>query len=83
MTNLSGSIDTTDNLALLRRMTAFGHELAGILRRASVIDLFLRHVRDALTPAEIALSLFHHDADTPDPLYTWPPGGPIGARCSR
>lgn len=61
---------------MLRRVTAFGHELAGTLRRASVIDLLLRHVREALTPTEITVSLFHHETDAPAPLYVWPPGGP-------
>ncbi len=57
-------------------MTAFGQELAGTLRRASVVDALLRHVRETLAPTEIALSLFHHDVDSRDTLHVWPPRGP-------
>ena len=42
-----------DDLALLRQVTAFGQELAGTLRRASVIDLHLKHIREILAPVEI------------------------------
>ena len=57
-------------------MTAFGQELAGTLRRASVIDLLLRHIRESLSPVEIALTLFHRDADAHDFLHAWPAGRP-------
>ncbi|MGN6393042.1 MAG: hybrid sensor histidine kinase/response regulator [Gemmatimonadales bacterium] len=67
---------TTDDLALLRRVTAFGQELAGTLRRASVIDLLLRHIRESLSPTEISLTLFHRDADAQDVVHAWPPGRP-------
>jgi PAS domain-containing protein len=67
---------STDDLALLRRVTAFGQELAGTLRRASVIDLLLRHIRESLSPTEIALTLFHRDADAQDFVHAWPNGRP-------
>jgi PAS domain S-box-containing protein len=66
----------TDDLALLRRVTAFGQELAGTLRRASVVDLLLRHIRESLSPTEIALVLFHRDADAQDFFHAWPAGLP-------
>ena len=47
--------------------------MAGTLRRASVVDLLVRHVRETLTPSEIALALFHH-AETIDFVLGWPPG---------
>jgi two-component system NtrC family sensor kinase len=65
-----------DDLALLRRVTAFGHELAGTLRRASVIDLLMRHIRECLAPTEIALALFHGDVDARDVVQAWPTGRP-------
>jgi two-component system, NtrC family, sensor kinase len=73
--NLAASA-TTDDLALLRQVTAFGQELAGTLRRASVIDLLLKHIRESLAPTEIALSLFHRDADAQDFVHAWPTGRP-------
>src|SRR5882724_77989 len=74
-TNIAASA-TTDDLTLLRRVTAFGQELAGTLRRASVIDLLLRHIRESLSPTEIALTLFHRDADARDFVHAWPAGRP-------
>jgi two-component system, NtrC family, sensor kinase len=66
-----------DDLAMLRRVIAFGQELAGTLRRASVVDALLRHVRENFAPTEVALSLFHHDVDTRDTLHhAWPTRGP-------
>ena len=47
--------------------------MAGTLRRASVIDLLVRHVRETLTPSEIAVALFQH-AETIDFVLGWPPG---------
>ncbi len=64
------------DLALLRRVTAFGQELAGTLRRASVIDLLLRHIRESLSPTEIALALFDRDTDSHDYVHAWPAGRP-------
>jgi two-component system NtrC family sensor kinase len=62
---------------MLRRVITFGQELAGTLRRASVVDALLRHVRENLVPTEIALSLFHHDVDARDTLHhAWPARGP-------
>ena len=74
-TNLATSA-TADDLALLRRVTAFGQELAGTLRRASVIDLLLRHIRESLAPTEIALALFHRDTEAQDFSQAWPAGRP-------
>jgi two-component system, NtrC family, sensor kinase len=65
----SGTLD----LDLVRRLTAFGQEVAGTLRRASVIDLLVRHVRESLTPSEIAVALFQQ-AETIDFVLGWPPG---------
>ena len=66
---------TTDtDLALVRRLTAFGQEVAGTLRRASVIDLLVRHVRETLAPSEIAVALFQREAETIDFVLGWPPG---------
>ena len=61
------------DLNLVRRLTAFGQEVAGTLRRASVIDLLVRHVRESLTPSEIAVALFQQ-AETIDFVLSWPPG---------
>ncbi|HET6779208.1 MAG TPA: histidine kinase dimerization/phospho-acceptor domain-containing protein, partial [Gemmatimonadales bacterium] len=59
---------------LVRRLTTFGQEVAGTLRRASVIDLLVRHVRESLTPSEIAVALFQREAETIDFVLGWPPG---------
>jgi two-component system NtrC family sensor kinase len=67
---------SADDLALLRRVTAFGQELAGTLRRASVIDLLMRHIRESLSPTEIALALFHPDAEARAVVHAWPTGRP-------
>ncbi len=63
----------SQHLDLVRRLTAFGQEVAGTLRRASVIDVLVRHVRETLTPSEVAVALFHH-AETIDFVLGWPPG---------
>jgi two-component system, NtrC family, sensor kinase len=65
-----GEID----LSLVRRLTAFGQEVAGTLRRASVIDLLVRHVRETMAPSEIAVALFQREAETIDFVLGWPPG---------
>ena len=57
-------------------MIAFGHELAGTLRRASVVDALVRQVRENFTPTEVGLCLFHHDVDGGDTLHAWPARGP-------
>ncbi len=61
--------------ATLKRVTLFASELAGTLRRASVVDLLLRHVRDALAPGELAVALLTRDADAVDFAHTWPRPG--------
>ena len=58
---------------LVRRLTRFGQEVAGTLRRASVIDLLVRHVRESLSPSEVAVALFQQ-AETVDFVLGWPPG---------
>ncbi len=65
-----------ENVALLRRVAAFGQELAGTLRRASVLDLLVRHVQDALHPLDCAVAHLTGDAEAPPLLHTWPPGLP-------
>jgi two-component system, NtrC family, sensor kinase len=62
------------DLDLVRRLTTFGQEVAGTLRRASVIDLLVRHVREALSPVEIAVALFQREAEALDFVLAWPPG---------
>jgi len=59
----------------VRRVTAFGQELAGTLRRASVIDLLLRHVRETLHPGEVSVGLFHRDMPGHEVLHSWPTPG--------
>jgi len=68
------SPDAPTDLDLVRRLTAFGQEVAGTLRRASVIDLLVRHVRETLAPSEIAVALFQREAETIDFVLGWPPG---------
>jgi two-component system, NtrC family, sensor kinase len=68
----AGNSDT--GLDLVRRLTTFGQEVAGTLRRASVVDLLVRHVRESLTPSEIAVALFQREAETIDFVLGWPPG---------
>jgi two-component system NtrC family sensor kinase len=65
-----------DGLGLLRRVTALGQELAGTLRRASVVDALLRGVQDSLAPSEIALALFNRDGDGQDHRHAWPSNAP-------
>ena len=57
-------------------MTAFGQELAGTLRRASVVDALVRRVQECLTPSEIALALFDPEGEGRDYSQSWPPGSP-------
>jgi two-component system NtrC family sensor kinase len=64
------------DLTLLRQVTAFGQELAGTLRRASVIDLLVRRVRESLSPTETSLILFHRDVEAADVMHAWPAGTP-------
>jgi PAS domain S-box-containing protein len=63
-------------LALLLRVTAFGQELAGTLRRASVVDALVRRVQESLSPSEIALALFDPEGEGRDLFQSWPPGSP-------
>jgi two-component system NtrC family sensor kinase len=70
----AGALGAEADLDLVRRLTAFGQEVAGTLRRASVIDLLVRHVRESLAPSEIAVALFEREAETIDFVLGWPPG---------
>jgi two-component system NtrC family sensor kinase len=70
----SGDPDA-DALALVRRVTLFSRELAGTLRRASVIDLLVRHAREALTPAELAVALYAREGEGTEYLHSWPTPG--------
>ncbi|MBA3522377.1 MAG: PAS domain-containing protein, partial [Gemmatimonadales bacterium] len=74
--DLSPDAEAGANLSLLRRVTAFGQELAGTLRRASVVDVLLRHIRETFSPTEIALSLFDRDTETRDAVHGWPASHP-------
>jgi two-component system, NtrC family, sensor kinase len=71
---LEPDLDASTGLDLVRRLTAFGQEVAGTLRRASVVDLLVRHVRESLAPSEIAVALFQREAETIDFVLGWPPG---------
>ena len=63
--------------ASLRRVIAFGQELAGTLRRASVVDALLRHVRENLAPErDRALPLSSRRGRAATSLHVWPPRGP-------
>jgi two-component system NtrC family sensor kinase len=75
-TNLPLHDDGSPDLVLLRRVTALAQELAGTLRRASVVDLLVRHIRETLAPTEIALALLNRDADARDFVHAWPSGRP-------
>ncbi len=61
--------------SLVEKLTAFAHELAGTLRRASIIDLLIQHIRLGLAPTEIAVILLNKDTDDPDDLHSWPTPG--------
>src|SRR6476646_3576458 len=69
----AGAPTATSGLELVRRLTVVGQEVAGTLRRASVIDLLVRHIRESLSPSEIAVALFQH-TETIDFVLGWPPG---------
>ncbi len=57
-------------------MTALAQELAGTLRRASVVDVLVRHIRETFAPTEIALALLNRDVDARDFVHAWPSGRP-------
>jgi two-component system NtrC family sensor kinase len=60
----------------VQHLTSFAQELAGTLRRASVIDLLVRHVQRSHAPTEIALALFQRGPDIQDLSHMWPAGRP-------
>jgi len=59
---------------LLLQVTAFGQELAGTLRRASVVDALVRRIQECLSPSEIALALFDPEGEGRDFSQHWPSG---------
>jgi two-component system NtrC family sensor kinase len=69
-------LEPQDAVASLRRVAAFGRELAGTLRRASVLELLLRHVQDALHPLDCAVAHLTGDSEVPPLVHTWPAGQP-------
>ncbi|MEZ0335604.1 MAG: hypothetical protein ACAI18_16510, partial [Gemmatimonadales bacterium] len=59
---------------MLLQVTAFGQELAGTLRRASVVDALVRRIQECLSPSEIALALFDPEGEGRDFSQHWPSG---------
>jgi two-component system NtrC family sensor kinase len=57
-------------------LTSFARELAGTLRRASIVDLLVRHLQQSHAPTEIALALFQRGHDIQDLVHFWPAGRP-------
>jgi signal transduction histidine kinase/ActR/RegA family two-component response regulator len=57
----------------MQRLTGFAQELAGTLRRASVLELLVRHLRHALGPKEVVITLFSKDSEAGDVMHMWPP----------
>jgi two-component system NtrC family sensor kinase len=76
MVNPPSTNPPDSGLALLLRVTAFGQELAGTLRRASVVDALVRRIQESLSPSEIALALFDPEGEGRDFFQSWPPGSP-------
>ena len=57
-------------------LTSFARELAGTLRRASIVDLLVRHIQQSHAPTEIALVLFQRGHEIQDLAHLWPAGRP-------
>ncbi len=57
-------------------LTSFARELAGTLRRASIVDLLVRHVQRSHAPTEIALAIYQRGPDIQDLVHIWPAGRP-------
>jgi two-component system, NtrC family, sensor kinase len=77
MAELTSSIlSETTAVSAVEHLTSFAHELAGTLRRASIVDLLVRHIQRSHTPTEIALALFQRGPDIHDLVHHWPAGRP-------
>jgi len=61
-------------VSVARCVSSFGAELAGTLRRGSIIDLLIRKIQDTFSPSEVAVIL-HEDGRGAAELHTWPPDG--------
>ncbi len=70
------SLTDAPDIGAVQHLTSFAQELAGTLRRASVIDLLVRHIQRSHAPTEIALALFQRGPDVPDLVHIWPAGRP-------
>ena len=57
---------------MARRITDFGADLAGVLRRKPVVDLLIRHLRETFNPTVVAVSLNSDDARGSPDLHIWP-----------
>ncbi|HEX6643722.1 MAG TPA: ATP-binding protein [Gemmatimonadales bacterium] len=61
-------------------VSAFARDLAGTLRRGSIVELFIRRLQDTFAPSSVAVALDEDGRGEPD-LHTWPAGsadaGPI------
>lgn len=60
--------------AVARRLTAFGAELAGVLRQESIVQLLIEHVRETFAPSVVAVSLKVGDAAPGPKEHIWPSG---------
>ncbi|MEO7987639.1 MAG: histidine kinase dimerization/phospho-acceptor domain-containing protein, partial [Gemmatimonadales bacterium] len=69
---LPEATDTTS----LQHLASFAQELAGTLRRASIIDLLVKYLHRSHAPTEIALALFQRGPDIQDLVHMWPAGRP-------
>ena len=58
--------------SVAQRVTAFGAELAGTLRRGPIVDLLIRRIQDTFSPAAIAVALHPEDGRPGGELHTWP-----------
>lgn len=67
--------ETTDTTSL-QHLASFAQELAGTLRRASIIDLLVKYLHRSHAPTEIALALFQRGPDIQDLMHMWPAGRP-------
>ncbi len=70
------TVPPTSELALLQRAAEFGRALAGTLRRASIVDLLVAHVRDAVAPSEVTVGLLDRDTDRLETVRAEPPSRP-------
>jgi signal transduction histidine kinase len=61
-----------DAIEVARRITEFGADLAGVLRRAPVVELLMRHVRETFSPTVVAVSLKPDDGGGAPELHIWP-----------